>query len=392
MGGGEENASSSNASNCFADTTVSLFGDASVASSSRVGGSRRDGRAIIDDSDSGAGEGEDDDNTVETGLLLAVVERGPELSQVVDTDSVPSDARRKAGVSVLVTYMYYGLVSDGQISAERTRRFALQTNFRRRELNLPHGSLVSGLGSWGGPENAPIKLFGFRLTDSPGDRRRVLQVIEGVSKVAMPGSLREACQQLAHVVPGIDGAAKHAERASEALTAGRKNCPASQEQIAAFYLYTMETQFYRRLNASMRDEDRSLATPFFGYLRLLFSGLETMAKTAISNQKAGQLFRGVHLDLSVDHEIGDEVVWWGASSCTPKMSVAKGFLGSSGNRTLFTVNHMSAVPIKEFSAFRGEEEWLLAPGTKLRVDKVEKKNGGLFEITLQETPPPRAIH
>lgn len=66
-------------------------------------------------------------------------------------------------------------------------------------------------------------------------------------------------------------------------------------------------------------------------------------------------------------------------------------MGGSGERTLFTVRHLSAVPIKEYSAFRGEEEWLLAPGTRLRVDKVEQKNGGLSEITLSELPPPRDI-
>merc|ERR1712072_1407080 len=106
--------------------------------------------------------------------------------------------------------MHYGLAADGQISAERTRRFARQADFRRRQLNLPHGSLVSGLGSWGGPENAPIKLFGFRLTDAL-DGRRGLEVIEGVSKVSMPCNLRAACQMLSGVVPGVDKAADHAE-------------------------------------------------------------------------------------------------------------------------------------------------------------------------------------
>merc|ERR1712050_540935 len=129
----------------------------------------------------------------------------------------------------------------------------------------------------------------------------------------------------------------------------------------------------------MRDPERSRAHPFFSYLRLLFAGLEVLcrASRAQNVQKPCALWRGVHLDLQQDHPPGSEVTWWGASSCTPVLSVAKGFLGSSGARTLFTVKHLSAVPIKEYSAFRGEEEWLLAPGTKLRVEKVEKKPGGL---------------
>ena len=53
---------------------------------------------------------------------LSVVQR----SAQDDSDKVPEGARRKAGVSVRVTFMYYGLAGDGQISAERTRRFTQQ--------------------------------------------------------------------------------------------------------------------------------------------------------------------------------------------------------------------------------------------------------------------------
>merc|ERR1719189_138738 len=165
------------------------------------------------------------------------------------------------------------------------------------------------------------------------------------------------------------------------------------EQVAALYLYTMSHSFYRQLNAAMRDPERSNAHVFFSYLRLLFAGLDVLGKASRARnvRKPHELWRGVHLDLQQDHPPGSEVTWWGASSCTPKLSVAQGFLGSSGARTLFTVKHLSAVPIKQFSAFRGEEEWLLAPGTRLRVEKVEQKGGGLSAITLSELPPPRDV-
>lgn len=340
-------------------------------------------------------EEEDREDCIESGLLLAVVERGLELGPVDEHHRVPSGARRKAGVAVRITYMYYGLAADGNISAERTRRFARQANFRRRELGLPHGSLVSGLGSWGGPENAPIKLFGFRLTEGM-DGVRGLQVIEGVSKVSMPGNLRIACQSLTAVVPGVAGAAAQAEQAAQALVGRKSSAAVTLHQVAAFYLYTMAHDFYRQLNAAMRNPDRSRALPFYGFLRLLFDGIEALssrpeAANVLQCRAPRELWRGVHLDLRQDHVLGSEVTWWGASSCTPKISVAKGFLGSSGARTLFTVKHLSAVPIKEYSAFRGEEEWLLAPGTRLHVDNVEQKCGGLSEITLSELPPPRDI-
>lgn len=341
-------------------------------------------------------EEEEEEGCIESGLLLAVVERGAELGPAADHQKVPVSARRKPGVSVRITYMNYGLAADGHISAERTRRFARQADFRRRELGLPHGSLVSGLGSWGGPENAPIKLFGFRLTDAV-DGRRALEVIEGVSKLIMPGSLRAACKSLQGVVPGMADAAARAERAAQGLV-GRtsmkvRGTTPTLEQVAALYLYTMSHSFYRQLNAAMRDPDRSKAHPFFSYLRLLFAGLDVLCNSAQAQivQKPRELWRGVNLDLEQDHPPGSEVTWWGASSCTPKLSVAQGFLGSFGARTLFTVQHYSAVPIKQFSAFRGEEEWLLAPGTRLRVENVKRKSGGLLAITLVELPPPRDI-
>jgi len=381
--------------------------DRGAARKRRISGQMPEAAALRQQSAVGVGEegakvdtDSDGDETMEGGLLLAMVERGADLGPAAAEDALPGGARRRPGIAARVTYIYYGLAGDGQISAERVRRFAKQAGFRRRELSLPHGSLVSGIGSWGGPENAPIKLFGFRLTDAV-DGRRALQVIEGVSGTPMPGSLQDACRSLNGVVPGVEGAAQHARHAVETLGCkGLFGKSVSEDQAAALYLYTMEHNFYRQLNASMRHEDRSQAKLFFAYLRLLFMALEMLTKArwakatpALLTQPQGSqdLWRGVHLDLVDDHPEGSEVTWWGASSCTPKPSVAKGFLGSSGPRTLFSVRHLSAVPIKDFSAFRGEEEWLLAPGTRLRVEGVARKGGGLTEISLSELPPPRAI-
>jgi hypothetical protein len=339
----------------------------------------------MDEIDGDDQEMQEEGATMESGLLLAVVERGAELGPAVDGDRVPKGARRKAGASVRVTFMYYGLAGDGQISAERARRFTQQANFRRRELGLPHGSLVTGLGSWGGPENAPIKLFGFRLTDTVKSQQGIAY-IEGVAKTLMPASLGDACKSLKGLIRDVEAAAKRAEQAVQTLP---KHSRATTAQVAAVYLYTMAHDFYVQFNAAMRHADRQHAPLFFAYLRLLFSALD-----ALSGSGGGgtpDLWRGVNLDLSHDHPEGSEIVWWGASSCTPNLSVAKGFLGSCGERTLFRVQHKSAVPIKNYSAFRGEEEWLLAPGARLKVDKVDQKGGGLREITLVELPPPRAI-
>ena len=57
-----------------------------------------------------------------------------------------------------LTKMYYAVAKDGLVTAERVERFCDQMSFERRHRKLEHGSLVTGKGSWGGPEDAPIKL------------------------------------------------------------------------------------------------------------------------------------------------------------------------------------------------------------------------------------------
>ncbi|UGQ13369.1 hypothetical protein LO772_07105 [Yinghuangia sp. ASG 101] len=53
-----------------------------------------------------------------------------------------------------------------------------------------------------------------------------------------------------------------------------------------------------------------------------------------------------------------------------ELGVAKAFLGARGKRTLFEVTPVRAVGISSFSAFTGEEEYILAPGTRLKVTGV----------------------
>jgi hypothetical protein len=85
------------------------------------------------------------------------------------------------------------------------------------------------------------------------------------------------------------------------------------------------------------------------------------------------------------------VTWWGVSSCTSKLSVAQAFLGRRGKRTLFEVLPARAVGIRGFSAFTGEEEFILAPGTQLRVTGVKAERGGLCTVTLTELAEQRLV-
>merc|ERR1719367_840797 len=101
---------------------------------------------------------------MDDGLNLARVKAGNKVGDVEDKDRVPKGktsgvyATRSSGVAVRLTKMYYAVAKDGEVTADRVSRFCDQMSFERRSKNLHHGSLVTGYGSWGVPEQAPIKL------------------------------------------------------------------------------------------------------------------------------------------------------------------------------------------------------------------------------------------
>lgn len=96
-------------------------------------------------------------------LQLARVVAGDKVGDVDDSDRVQKRkngdyCQRQSGVAVRLTKMYYAIVEDGAINAERLEKFTSQMSFERRARGLQHGSLVTGYGTWGTPEMAPIKL------------------------------------------------------------------------------------------------------------------------------------------------------------------------------------------------------------------------------------------
>jgi hypothetical protein len=152
----------------------------------------------------------------------------------------------------------------------------------------------------------------------------------------------------------------------------------SAHEVAALHLYTAESPFYRELNAALRHPDRSRVAPYFGYLRLFFSALSKLKGHKES------LWRGVALDLRQQYPEGGTITWWGVSSCTSRLSVAQGFLGSRGRRMLFEVTPLQAVGIRTYSAFTGEEEFVLPPGSRFKVIAVKIDRDGLCTVRLKQ--------
>ena len=217
------------------------------------------------------------------------------------------------------------------------------------------------------------------------DEGLVLDAITGVSDTPLMG-FRDAVGPVSGLLSGLD---RHVtlshefgkRRADETSGTGGTSGTAdglSADAIAALYLYTCESAFYREINAVLRSPDRTRVVPYLPYLRLLFSAVAQLPA------RTEPLWRGVALDLRAQYPLGRTVTWWGVSSCTSKPGVARAFLGSRGRRTLFEVRPLRATGIQNFSAFTGEEEFILLPGTQLEVTDVRAERGGLCTVTLTE--------
>ncbi|MYT20422.1 uracil-DNA glycosylase, partial [Streptomyces sp. SID7760] len=209
------------------------------------------------------------------------------------------------------------------------------------------------------------------------DEGLVLPAITGVFATPLMG-FQDAVAPVTATLSGLAGHIDRSRDFGKRRADGASGGGLSADAIAALHLYTCESAFYREINAVLRSPDRSRVTPYLPYLRLLFSAVSGLPA------RTEPLWRGVSLDLRSQYPVGRTVTWWGVSSCTSELSVARSFLGSRGKRTLFEVTPARAVGIKRFSAFTGEEEYILAPGTQLKVTDVKSERGGLCTVRLTE--------
>ena len=131
------------------------------------------------------------------------------------------------------------------------------------------------------------KFYLERLQGVQDEAQAALPPVLGVL-AASPLPFPDAVGPLAPSVAGLEYYAKRS------FQYGQQNAAAGElgaDEIAAVFLYTTESTFYRRLNAVLREPDREKVKPFFGYLRLLLSALSKLKKFV------GSLWRGVAADL-----------------------------------------------------------------------------------------------
>ena len=162
----------------------------------------------------------------------------------------------------------------------------------------------------------------------------------------------------------------------------------SQDESAAIHLYSMQwpdsdDNLCAVLNKILRLEKRDILKPWFSYLKLFLTALFKLPS------KKGILWRGIRGNVSDQYKV--DKVWWGFSSCTEKMSQIDGFLGQSGERTIFMIECVNGKAIRHHSQYPEENEILLIPGSYFRVIDKHSPSQHLYIIHLQEVKAPHEL-
>jgi hypothetical protein len=173
----------------------------------------------------------------------------------------------------------------------------------------------------------------------------------------------------------------------------------TRDESAAVYLYTLEwgdQSLYRVLNQALRSDDPDKVKEWFPFLKLFNSAISKLPTVSEC------VWRGVPDDISRNLKKDQIVTWSSINSCSTSIDVIKDFLSSKSRswKDIFTRKHSKLVMIEIYNGksltgytrFPGENEVVLAPGTKLRVvSDALHHDGGLHVIHLKEIYSPTIV-
>ncbi|CAF3518557.1 unnamed protein product [Rotaria socialis] len=234
----------------------------------------------------------------------------------------------------------------------------------------------------GGGEEATAQRI-LRITDIIDEPLQFIAPIGGYEEMPLV-TLEKAVEPLVSILPAVQSHAYVAKQRCENPADGL-----TQDESASIMLYTMgwkprDKCLYVALNNALRSPDRQQSLePWCLFLRLFLNALFRLPSLPKIT------YRGVKLDLSERYTKGKTIVWWGFSSCTTTIDVLKSavFLGTTGARTIFTLQCLSARDIQNHSYFPAENEVLLMAATQFKVMGCLNQ-GNLHIIQLEETTPP----
>jgi hypothetical protein len=224
-----------------------------------------------------------------------------------------------------------------------------------------------------------------RVSDFAAEPGKMLMPIKGYERQPLV-SLEEAVEPIVPFVPDVKQMAYVAKM--------RCNDPPvdklSLDESASIMLYSMDWEpqeecLYQVLNATLRAENRRKLVPWFLFLKLIMT-----AFARLPSSNCSVVYRGIKRDMRKEYPKGATIIWWGFSSCTATIDVLENeqFLGSTGTRTLFSIECTSGKDIRQHSYFQSEDEILLPPGRQFQVLGCLNQPGGLHMIQLKEIEPP----
>lgn len=160
------------------------------------------------------------------------------------------------------------------------------------------------------------------------------------------------------------------------------------DDIAVLHMYTMETDFYPRLNQELggygRGAARTAINAFLPIAKLLAAAMAKLPPLMV------KLFRGVKMTykaiLGEDVKVGGLVNWYQFTSCSTSPEVLKdeNFLGPETGGTVFQIMGVTGINIKPYSAIEGEDEVVLPPGSTFTVDKITPWKFGVSEVRMRQ--------
>ncbi|CAF5007721.1 unnamed protein product [Rotaria sp. Silwood1] len=164
-------------------------------------------------------------------------------------------------------------------------------------------------------------------------------------------------------------------------------------ESAAIRLYTLEWEaphksLYSMLNYTLKSSNREELRPYFKYMKLFLTALVKIPCEPITT-----VWRGVKKDLSAELQPGTSLTWWSFSSCTKSLTVLQNnmYLGTVGERTLFSVETINGRIISDHSHFTTEDEVLLLPGTHMVVVSHLVPSPDLYIIHLKQVIPEETL-
>jgi hypothetical protein len=195
-------------------------------------------------------------------------------------------------------------------------------------------------------------------------------------------SLEEAVEPLVSIVHDVKRMAQCAKWQSKYPSADNLTL----DQCASNRLYSMdwapqEKCFHVVLNATLRDKNREKLKPWSLFIKLLLTGLACLQSIPRT------VFRGIKGDLRKNYKTGKTIIWWGFSSCSRIMEVLSNplFLGSTGARTLFTIECQSGRDIQQHSDYQEEDGILLLAARQFEVVACLEQGPDLLLVQLKET-------